>query len=187
MLINEPSATYQAFSDANGNVVSLVNAANGSSAANYDYDPFGNILKSVGDYAKQNPIKFSTKYTDSETDLVYYGYRYYDPQSGRWLGRDALAEEGGVNLTAFNSNDPINKVDAQGLYEIDVHYYLTYYLAYMNECFTAKEARAIAEGDQGTDEELTTTPGPGWVTQSWDPTAQWLNSPGGVLSYLYDD
>ena len=36
--------------------------------------------------AKANPFRFSTKYQDDETDLLYYGYRYYDASKGRWLG-----------------------------------------------------------------------------------------------------
>jgi len=35
----------------------------------------------------------STKYTDSETGLIYYGYRFYMPETGRWCGRDPLGEE----------------------------------------------------------------------------------------------
>ena len=37
----------------------------------------------------------STKYTDSETGLLYYGYRYYQPESGRWSSRDPIGEVGG--------------------------------------------------------------------------------------------
>ncbi len=29
--------------------------------------------------AKANPFRFSTKFQDSETDLLYYGFRYYNP------------------------------------------------------------------------------------------------------------
>lgn len=49
-------------------------------------------------------------------------------------------------------------VDPFGLYEVDVHYYLTYYLAKMTGCFTDAEAKEIAEGDQGTDEDPRTLP-----------------------------
>jgi RHS repeat-associated protein len=68
----------------------------------------------VGDMAKVNPFGFSTKYTDNETDLVYYGYRYYSPALGRWLSRDPIEEQGGLNLYAFVNNDPVNKVDVIG-------------------------------------------------------------------------
>jgi hypothetical protein len=34
----------------------------------------------------------STKYTDSETGLLYYGRRYYSPEIGRWCSRDPIGE-----------------------------------------------------------------------------------------------
>jgi len=36
------------------------------------------------------PLRFSTKYHDDETDLVYYGLRYYNPELGRWVSRDPI-------------------------------------------------------------------------------------------------
>ena len=43
------------------------------------------------------------------------GARFYDPAHGRWLNRDPLGPEGGVNLYAYSSNDPIGRVDPLGL------------------------------------------------------------------------
>lgn len=34
-----------------------------------------------------------------------YGYRYYDPVTGRWPSRDPIGEQGGVNLYGFVGND----------------------------------------------------------------------------------
>jgi RHS repeat-associated protein len=65
--------------------------------------------------ANANPFRFSTKYCDEETGLVYYGYRYYQPQTGRWLSRDPIGENGGVNLYGFIMNNPVNSVDMLGL------------------------------------------------------------------------
>lgn len=101
--------------DLNGNVMGLVNATNGNISAKYEYGPFGEVFCSVGDMAKVNPFGFSTKYTDNETDLLYYGYRYYSPALGRWLSRDPIEERGGLNLYAFVNNDPVNKWDKLGL------------------------------------------------------------------------
>jgi RHS repeat-associated protein len=58
----------------------------------------------------------STKYQDAETGLYYYGRRYYHPETGRWLNRDPLGEEGGLNLYGFVLNDPINTIDLFGLF-----------------------------------------------------------------------
>ncbi len=100
--------------DLNGNVMGLVNATNGIISAKYEYGPFGEVFCSVGDMAKVNPFQFSTKYTDNETDFVYYGYRYYSPPLGRWLSRDPIEEQGGLNLYGFVNNDPVNKWDKLG-------------------------------------------------------------------------
>ena len=102
--------------DLNGNVMGLVNATNGMISAKYEYGPFGEVFCSVEDMAEVNPFGFSTKYTDNETDFVYYGYRYYSPALGRWLSRDPIEEQGGLNLYAFVNNDPVNKWDKLGLY-----------------------------------------------------------------------
>jgi integrase/recombinase XerD len=44
-----------------------------------------------------------------------YGYRYYDPLTGRWPSRDPIQEKGGVNLYGFVGNDGISNIDAYGL------------------------------------------------------------------------
>jgi RHS repeat-associated protein len=68
--------------------------------------------------AKANPIRFSTKYQDDETDLLYYGYRYYNASTGRWLSSDPILEEGGLNVYAFIDNDGLNFVDLHGLTDV---------------------------------------------------------------------
>ncbi len=94
------AGTYFAAYDGNGNVVALVRAADGSAAARYEYGPFGEFLRATGPMAKANPLRWSTKYQDDETGLVYYGWRYYSPSLGRWISRDPLGEAGGLNLYA---------------------------------------------------------------------------------------
>jgi YD repeat-containing protein len=64
--------------DANGNVTELVDGG-GNTVAAYRYDPFGNTIGKSGTLADANPFRFSTKYLDGETDLYYYGYRFYSP------------------------------------------------------------------------------------------------------------
>lgn len=78
------------------------------------YGPFGNIEASEGTLAGDNPYRFSTKYTDAETDLVYYGYRYYDADLGRCLSRDPMEEDGGINLYKYGSNSSVNGFDLLG-------------------------------------------------------------------------
>jgi len=109
------AGTYCCAYDGNGNVMALVSAADGSVAARYEYGPFGELIRATGPMAKANPFRFSTKYQDDETGWVYYGYRHYDPGTGRWLNRDPIDEKGGLNLYGFGQNDPINRFDISGL------------------------------------------------------------------------
>jgi RHS repeat-associated protein len=79
--------------DGNGNVVGLVDANGGTNVAEYIYGPFAEPLVVTGPLGKLNPFRFSTKYTDEETDLLYYGYRYYSVSAGRWLSREPLGDD----------------------------------------------------------------------------------------------
>jgi RHS repeat-associated protein len=106
---------YKVLYGTNGNVSRLVAADDDSIAASYEYGPFGELLRASGSYASQNPFRFSTKFQDNETGLVYYGHRYYHPTLGRWLSRDPIEEDGGYNLYAFAGNNPINFFDPFGL------------------------------------------------------------------------
>jgi RHS repeat-associated protein len=83
------NALFPAY-DGNGNVMGLVDGTTGTVTAQYEYGPFGEPIR-VSGAAASNPFRFSTKYQDDETDLVYYGYRYYVPSTGRWLSRDPLS------------------------------------------------------------------------------------------------
>ena len=101
--------------DLNGNVSLLVSTTTGQATATYDYGAFGEPLRQSGEYAILSPYRFSTKYTDDETGLLDYGYRYYDPVTGHWLSKDPIGERGRVNLYGFVGNDGINKLDFMGL------------------------------------------------------------------------
>jgi RHS repeat-associated protein len=54
-------------------------------------------------------------YTDSETGLQILTFRYYDAALGRFLTRDPIGFEGGVNLYGYVNNNPLNNVDPLGL------------------------------------------------------------------------
>lgn len=45
---------------------------------------------------------------------MYYGFRYYLPQSGRWASKDPIQEKGGPNLLGMCLNDPVNQFDVLG-------------------------------------------------------------------------
>jgi RHS repeat-associated protein len=114
LTVSNGTATYAPAYDGNGNVVSLIKAADGSDAADFEYDPFGNVLKSTGVAANAQPFGFSTKYQDTETGLLNFGHRFYAPGPGRFLNHDPSGEFGGINLYGFVNNAPISLIDTDG-------------------------------------------------------------------------
>ncbi len=113
LFVKDGSATYYYTYDANGNVSEVLDSS-GAIAAHYEYDAFGNTVASSGTYAATNAYRFSTKPVDDVSGLYYYGLRYYNPGSGRWINRDPIGEKGGRNLYAMVGNQPINTFDILG-------------------------------------------------------------------------
>jgi RHS repeat-associated protein len=113
LTIDNGRAYYYCY-DANGNVGQLIDAADGSVAAYYQYYPFGELRQAEGVYWEENGFRFSTKYYDEGVNLYYYGYRYYSPQLSRWINRDRV-ESGGLNIYAFSYNNSIEYIDPEGL------------------------------------------------------------------------
>ena len=114
---NTTTHSFAASSDGNGNIVAWVNTASLAFAGRADYGAFGEPVMRTG-MANALPFGFSSKYTDAETDLVYYGFRYYNASTGRWLSRDLIGESDGPNLYHMISNDPLNNIDYMGLRQI---------------------------------------------------------------------
>ena len=97
--------------------------------AHYDYAPFGATTRTHRDSSASfdivtlNPFRFSSEHYDSELDLVYYNYRHYSPSFGRFLSRDPIEEQGGLNLYAFVGNCPFiseitGLISTQDLWEL---------------------------------------------------------------------
>ena len=114
-------AAYVPLYDANGNITAYVDSS-GSLVARYTYDCFGNVISSSGEQAGDFRFGFSTKYQDETTGLLLYECRCYSPVLGRWMTRDPIGEDGGVNLYAFCENDPLDSCDYLGLsiYPLDM-------------------------------------------------------------------
>ena len=86
---------------------------NGVVVARYDYDPYGRMVKLFGE---QGPsFGYANYYRHASSSLNLTKFRAYDPNLGRWLSRDPIAEDGGVNLYSDVFNNTINLVDFNGL------------------------------------------------------------------------
>jgi len=99
--------------DHNGNITAYSDAS-GSVVAEFEYDPFGLLLRETGENAQDVMHRFSTKYLDEESGYYYYGFRYYDAETGRWLNRDPIEEQGGYNLYGFVLNNRFSYIDNLG-------------------------------------------------------------------------
>ena len=134
--------TYAYTFDPSGNLLQrhTNNTANGGTPIYADYstlyDAFGaqrGAVTSRSGYAlvNQDPVGWGGQwggYTDQATaafgsgstpivryPLVLLGHRYYDPGAGRFLNRDPVGMEGGVNVYAYCTNNPVNRADPSGL------------------------------------------------------------------------
>lgn len=67
---------------------------------------------------KRHEVALSTQHDNNVMAIgmgtPYYGYRWYDPLTGRWPSRDPIGERGGYNLYDFLGNCPISTVDTDG-------------------------------------------------------------------------
>jgi RHS repeat-associated protein len=106
-------AWYFPFYENNGNVLAYADET-GTIVAEYLYDAFGRTIEATGHLADIFRYRFSTKYYDCETGLYYYGYRFYAPEFMRWINRDPIEEDGGLNLYGYVANNPIIYIDPFG-------------------------------------------------------------------------
>ena len=63
--------------------------------------------------ADYKTVRYSGKERDA-TGLYYYGYRYYQPWSGRWLSSDPAGTVDGLNLFRMCRNNPVTYTDPDG-------------------------------------------------------------------------
>lgn len=90
-----------------------------------DFYPWGGVVPGVGKTTSTNTVKFTDKYRDSESQLDYFGARYYANITGRFMTPDWAAKPIAVpyadfgdpqslNLYAYVRNSPIVRVDLDG-------------------------------------------------------------------------
>ena len=113
--MDKDGVTYRFIRDVQGSVRLVVDSATGTIVQRLDYDSFGNVLLDTAPGFQ--PFGFQSGLYDPDTALVQFGARWYDANTGRWLSKDPILLEGGLNLYVFCGNDPVNYADPWGLCE----------------------------------------------------------------------
>lgn len=73
-----------------------------------DEDPDGNAQ--LFEYN----LRFPGQYFDKETGLHYNYFRYYEPETGRYISPDPIGLAGGVNVYGYANNNSMTFVDPTG-------------------------------------------------------------------------
>lgn len=102
---------YYYHADGQGSVAAITDAA-GATVQAYDYDSYGMIYPTS---TFRDSFAFTGREWDKETGLYYYRARYYDPMEGRFISKDPIGFNGGINLYNYVQNNPVNFIDPTGL------------------------------------------------------------------------
>ena len=105
--------TYRFITDQLGSVRLVVNSQTGEIAQQLRYDEFGVVLENTNPGFQ--PFGFAGGLYDTDTGLVRFGARDYDPHTGRWTSKDPIRFSGGdSNLYGYVLGDPVNFIDPTG-------------------------------------------------------------------------
>ena len=163
--------------------------------AEFEYGPFGELIRATGEKKDDFNFRFSTKYEDAETGLLYYGYRYYNAETGRWLNRDPIVELGFYR--GLFGDDPIDPQSEKHLeewyYSRNLYNFIDNdsvgYFDYLG-LVKAKPWQPIKPSD------LITKPTPiggyeeGYIESSYycvDSIGNWLPCPGDIHDHRFED
>jgi RHS repeat-associated protein len=109
---------YRIISDHLGSPRLVVSIASGQIVQRLVYDEFGKVL--VDTNPGFQPFGFAGGIYDSDTGMVRFGVRDYDPQTGRWTTKDPILFAGGsTNIYAYVGNDPVSFFDPSGYTKAD--------------------------------------------------------------------
>jgi len=108
----QSGTNYYYTRDQVGSVREMLNSS-GTIVARYSYDPYGRTTLVSG--TNISTKQYAGYYYHAASGLNLTEYRAYDANTGRWLSRDPIEEIGGINLYDYVGDEPINRIDPNGL------------------------------------------------------------------------
>jgi RHS repeat-associated protein len=125
------------------------------------YSAWGSVqvqnLQAANEPTFQLDLRLPGQWEDRATHLHYNYQRDYNPANGRYLTPDPLGFPDGPDAYLYVGGDPLNKIDPLGLYQIDMHYYMTFFLG-VTAGLDPEVARTIALAAQYIDDNPATSP-----------------------------
>ncbi len=103
-----------------GSVREMIAADGLTIKARYNYDPYGRRTLTAG--TDLSNLGFTGHYFHKRSSLYLTLYRAYDANTARWLSRDPIEEQGGLNQYAYVDNNPTNFADPSGLVRAEIHW-----------------------------------------------------------------
>jgi len=104
--------------DNQGSIVALTDGGSAIQSRN-SYDEFG-----VPAATNTGRFQYTGQIWINEIGMYYYKARIYTPRLGRFMQADPIGYQGGVNLYAYSSNDPLNRSDPTG--QADIEWFTQY-------------------------------------------------------------
>ncbi len=114
-LFMRESGTYFFYHNDHLGTPQKLTSSNGAVVWSAKYSSFGEATVEVD--TVENNLRFPGQYYDEETGLHYNMWRYYDPETGRYLRVDPVDSDKGSSIFAYASNNSINNIDSLGLCE----------------------------------------------------------------------
>ena len=107
---------YYTVADTQGTIYKLLDYQ-GSTVAEYTYDPFGNILTNSAPTI-YNPVGFAGTYYEQDTGLLFAQARYFDPTISRFTTKDSYRGDAtstiSQNRYVYCAQNPTSFVDPSG-------------------------------------------------------------------------